>query len=191
MEAKSSEEPPDRNADEGPDRARVAERLLGHRALLVSRIRRHLARTGAPASDAEAVLSTTLRRTDVLAAAGRLAESISDEHLLALATAVARLAAHEAGRRRARDLRRLAAAVELFRAEDDERPLPEPPMSTSAETEGLLRCLQPDDLAILGLRLRGLDWPEIAVELETTPAGAHRRYYRAMQRLSESAARES
>jgi len=87
MEAKSSEEPPDRNADEGADRARVAERLLGHRALLVSRIRRHLARTGAPASDAEDVLSTTLRRTDVLAAAGRLAESISDERLLALATA--------------------------------------------------------------------------------------------------------
>jgi len=180
-----------RGTDDGPDRARVAERLLRHRALLVSRIRRQLSRTGAPASDAEDVLSTTLRRTDVLASAGRLAEDISEDHLLALATAVARFAAREAGRRRARDLKRLTAAEDLLRAEDGRPSALGPASVTGDDVDALLRLLSAEDLEVLGLRLRGLDWPQIAAELGTTPAGVHRRYYRAMQRLAETAPRES
>jgi hypothetical protein len=176
---------------EEPDRVRVAERLLRHRSLLVARIRRQLARVGAPANDAEDVLSTTLRRTDVLAAAGRLAQGISDEHLLALATAVARLAAHESGRRHNRDLRRLSAAEDLLRAEQSPAGAIVAAAPPIEDSESLLRSLAEEDLEILGLRLRGLDWPLIAAELGTTPAGAHRRYYRAMQRLCERAPKES
>jgi len=187
----TSEDPIEQDRDGGPDRARVAERLLRHRALLVSRIRRQLARTGAPAGDAEDVLSTTIRRTDVLASAGRLAEGISDEHLIALATAISRFAAHEAGRRHGRDRKRLKAAEDLLRAAGPDSADPGSAGHATEETESLLRSLSGEDLEVLGLRLRGLDWPQIAAELGTTPAGVHRRYYRAMERLAAHAPGES
>ena len=71
-------------------RAAIAARLVAIREALLARIRTQLARAGGTRLDAEEVFSTTVRRTDILAAAGRIAGSIPDEDLLALATGIAR-----------------------------------------------------------------------------------------------------
>lgn len=47
--------------------------------------------------------------------------------------------------------------------------------------------LSEDDLAILVLRLDGQSWGAIAAVIGTTPAGAHRRYYRALKALKVAA----
>ncbi|MFZ9915948.1 MAG: hypothetical protein ACO3IB_11520, partial [Phycisphaerales bacterium] len=92
-------------SDQDPTRRLVAERLLEHRDTLIARIRAQLARTRAPSARADDVFSTTLRRTDALTAAGRVLDTISDAHLLALATAIARNAVRETRREIARDAR--------------------------------------------------------------------------------------
>lgn len=192
------DESPDGTPDGTPDeimtsselRARVAAGLLRQRESLAARIRRQLASTGAPPAAAEDVLSTTLRRTDVLAAAGRIADDVSDRQLLALATAISMRAAFETSRRNARDRRRVEAASEVLRA----RPAANEPRARpgdddsweASELEAILGTLSDVDLAILGLRIRGAGWPVVAEHLGTTPAGAHRRYYRAIQTLAEA-----
>ena len=165
------------------DRHRLAERLLGQRDLLIRRIRRVLARHGGSREHAEDVFSTTLRRADLLAATGRLIDGISDDHLLALASAIARNAAREKMRAAKRLDERHRRAAEEDRDRD-----PEPALdATTARPESvdaLLSALSPADFAVLSLRLRGLRWAVIAAELATTPAGAQMRFYRAVRALA-------
>lgn len=162
-------------------RERVASGLLQQRAKLVARIRRQLAVTGAPASAADDVFSTTVRRADSLAAAGRLLADITDSQLLALATAISYRASHEASRESKRERRRAGAAAEALQTHEPARA----PVGQDPDLDRLLRRLTDRDLEILGLRLRGADWSVIAEQLEMTPAGAHRRFYRAMQSMSD------
>ena len=164
----------------------IATRLLRHRQPLASRIRRQLAATGAPACALDDVLSTTFRRTDVLAAAGRIAADVSDRQLLALAGAISMRAAHELSRRQRADRRRAAAAAEVLRAAPGPTDPAGPDRDFRRDLEAVLGQLSEQDLAILGLRIRGADWPLVARELRTTPAAAHRRYYRALRALAGS-----
>jgi DNA-directed RNA polymerase specialized sigma24 family protein len=170
-------------------RALIAQRVFDRRALLVARIRRRLATHGVTTIDADDIFSTTLRRIDALALAGRMLDTISDDHLLALASAVATNAAHERTRSRRRDtmlLRRAAyertptTAVEA----PDDLALLESSELDRTRSRALLTALNEADLEILGLRLRGIDWPVIAAELRMTPAAVHRRYFRALRSLS-------
>ena len=47
-----------------------------------------------------------------------------------------------------------------------------------------LARIAPEDLEVIGLKLRGVDWPAIAAELGTTVAAAQRRYYRALKSVA-------
>lgn len=172
---------------QGPvDRHRLAERLLGQRDLLVRRIRRVLARHGGSREHAEDVFSTTLRRADLLAATGRLIDGISDDHLLALASAIARNAAREKMRaaKRLDERHRRAAEEGRANADSDEGTATDPAIARPESVDALLAALSPADFAVLSLRLRGLRWAVIAAELATTPAGAQMRFYRAIRALA-------
>lgn len=170
-------------------RALIAQRVFDRRALLVARIRRRLAINGVNAVDADDIFSTTLRRIDALALAGRMLETISDDHLLALASTVATNAVHERTRSRRRDtmlLRKAAYEKGPTTASDVPDDLALLESSELDRTRGgeLLDALSKADLDILGLRLRGVDWPVIAGELRMTPTAVHRRYFRAIRSLA-------
>jgi hypothetical protein len=186
-------------------RAEIASRMVAQRALLLTRIRRRLDARGLEGVDADDIFSTTLRRVDVLASAGKLVDAISDDHLTALASAVAHNATREAARRTHRGANALRV---IAREQNDGRtPADVPPQVASTETdpaqelaqldehaadraksERLLATLDNADFEILGLRLRGADWPVVASTLGTTPAAAHRRYFRALKKLADLAA---
>lgn len=186
-------------------RAEIASRMVAQRALLLTRIRRRLDSRGLEGVDADDIFSTTLRRVDVLASAGKLVDAISDDHLTALASAVAHNATREAARRTHRGANALRV---IAREQNDGRtPADVPPQVASTETdpaqelaqldehaadrarsERLLATLDNADFEILGLRLRGADWPVVASTLGTTPAAAHRRYFRALKKLADLAA---
>lgn len=173
-----------RRMDESTDitRSDLADRLLGHREVLVSRIRRYLAGVGASTQQADDIFSTTVRRTDMLVAAGKIVARLADDDLIALSSAIARNAAREAGREARRDRRREAAAerVEQHRLREADAPL----ARNDALTEDFLARIAPEDLEVIGLKLRGVDWPAIAAELGTTVAAAQRRYYRALKSVA-------
>ncbi|MEY2796197.1 MAG: hypothetical protein RIR10_1913 [Planctomycetota bacterium] len=193
------------DATPAPRRAEIAERLVAQRALLLSRIRRRLDARGLEGVDADDIFSTTLRRVDVLASTGKLVDAISDDHLTALASAVAHNATREAARRTHRGanaLRALAREHNDTRTSADGDPHHAHPESDPAQelaqldehaadranSERLLATLDNADFEILGLRLRGADWPVVASTLGTTPAAAHRRYFRALKKLADLAA---
>lgn len=193
------------DASPAPRRAEIAERLVAQRALLLSRIRRRLDARGLEGVDADDIFSTTLRRVDVLASAGKLVDAISDDQLTALASAVAHNATREAARRTHRGvnaLRALAREQNDTRTSADSDPHHAHPESDPAQeladldelsadrarSERLLATLDNADFEILGLRLRGADWPVVASTLGTTPAAAHRRYFRALKKLADLAA---
>lgn len=201
-------------------RAAIAARLVTIREALLARIRTQLARAGGTRLDAEEVFSTTVRRTDILAAAGRIAGSIPDEDLLALATGIARRSAFEKSRRTRRESGRAARSRDEA---PDRLPLPSTGIGPVAhpgvgsaggaigelleelaalsggderaglgDTLAMAARLGPDDLEVIGLRLRDAPWPVVAEAIGTTVAGAHRRYYRAIAALAEAArAREA
>ena len=193
------------DATPAPRRAEIAERLVAQRALLLSRIRRRLDARGVEGVDADDIFSTTLRRVDVLASTGKLVDAISDDHLTALASAVAHNATREAARRTHRGANAFRA---LAREHNDTRtsadrdahhahPESDPAQELAdldelsadrARSERLLATLDNADFEILGLRLRGADWPVVASTLGTTPAAAHRRYFRALKKLADLAA---
>lgn len=200
-----TDSPANSSASPAPRRAEIAERLVAHRALLLSRIRRRLDARGLEGVDADDIFSTTLRRVDVLASAGKLVDAISDDQLTALASAVAHNATREAARRTHRGanaLRALAREHNDTRTSADGDPHQAHPESDSAQaladldelsadrarSERLLATLDSADIEILGLRLRGADWPVVASTLGTTPAAAHRRYFRALKKLADLAA---
>ena len=168
---------PDRSHEH--TRSDLADRLIGHREVLVARIRRYLAGAGAPTGHADDIFSTTVRRTDMLAAAGKIVEGLSDDSLLALSSAIARNAAREAGREARRERRRAEAAAEGLRAREPEAEGAVSPQGSSL-TEDLLSRIDPADLAVIDLKLRGADWPAIAGELGVSAAAAQRRYHRAL-----------
>jgi DNA-directed RNA polymerase specialized sigma24 family protein len=168
---------------EGQDhttREDLADRLLGHRGVLVARIRRYLARSGASAQQADDIFSTTVRRTDMLAAAGKLVDGLSDDSLLALASAIARNAAREAGRGAQRD----QFASEVAEGNHKARATGTADSADAALAQELVARLDPKDLEVIGLRLRDLDWPAIAELTGSTVAAAHRRYYRALKAVA-------
>jgi hypothetical protein len=167
-------------------RSDLANRLIEHRGALVARIRRYLAGAGAPTGQVDDIFSTTVRRTDMLAAAGKIVERLSDESLLALSSAIARNAAREAGREARRERRRADAAAEGLRAREPDELGPISPQHSSM-AEDFLSRVDPHDLAIIGLRLRGVDWPATAAELGTSVAAAQRRYYRALKAVGARA----
>lgn len=171
--------------DSARARDHIAARLFAKREVLTSRIRAQLGRTGGPVGRTDDVFSTTLRRTDVLVQAGRVLESISDDGLLALATAIARNAAHEARREAVRERKRADAAGEALRERPEPKPGEQPVSHADADLiERIRRSIAPEDLTLLELRLRGADWPVLAAQLGTTPAGAHRRFYRILTALA-------
>jgi hypothetical protein len=204
-----------RDAAPNPAREAIASRLVAAREKLLGRIRGQLARVGGRGADAQDVFSTTVRRADVLAAAGRIAETIPDEELLALAGEIARRASFESARkgRRQRDIaeRRRRAGIEangttdttttrefaeLFGDRDrsggdsSDSASSTPGSRETAADRGPLPAaagLVPEDLEVIGLRLRDASWSVIAEALGTTVAGAHRRYYRAIAALAAAA----
>jgi len=186
-------------------RAEIADRLVAKRASLLARIRRRLDTRGVEGVDADDIFSTTLRRVDVLASTGKLVDAISDDHLIALASAVAHNATREVSRRSQRVRHALRSAPQATSdASTADEPRRNSPSSESdpaqelaeldelsadrAKSERLLATLDKADFEILGLRLRGADWPVVASTLETTPAAAHRRYFRALKKLADLAA---
>jgi DNA-directed RNA polymerase specialized sigma24 family protein len=181
-------------------RTDIAGRMVAHRDVLVARIRRRLDTRACLETDADDVFSTTLRRMDALAASGDLVERMSDDHLLALASAIAHNAVRERARRTGRERSRLRTVGVARHEVTSTNPLEDPakdPADTlvlldergeqRARAEALLLTLLASDLQILGLRLRGADWSTIASELGTTPGAAHRRYFRALERLASLA----
>ncbi|MFN9126001.1 MAG: hypothetical protein ACK5WD_09260 [bacterium] len=115
-------------------------------------------------------------------AAGKIVARLADDDLIALSSAIARNAAREAGREARRERRREAAAerVEQHRLREADAPL----ARNDALTEDFLARIAPEDLEVIGLKLRGVDWPAIAAELGTTVAAAQRRYYRALKSVA-------
>lgn len=171
--------------DESKDitRSDLADRLLGHREVLVSRIRRYLAGVGASTQQADDIFSTTVRRTDMLAAAGKIVDRLADDDLIALSSAIARNAAREAGRETRRDRRRESAAAERMQ-ETRSREADARLARTDPLAEEFLARIGAEDLEVIGLKLRGADWPAIAAELGTSVAAAQRRYYRALKAVA-------
>lgn len=174
-------------------RSNIASRTIAQRQILIQRIRRRLDARTSTRSDPEDVFSTTLRRLDALAASGDLVQYLSDEHLLALATAIAHNAVRERTRKIGREQLRLRTMREALHgangaalAASPDRTLVrhEERDADRAHAEVLLGTLLASDVEILGLRLRGSDWPTIAAELRTTPGAAHRRYFRALRKLA-------
>jgi hypothetical protein len=173
-------------------RATLAHRVLDRRGILLARIRRRLSMRTDVHIDPDDIFSTTLRRIDVLVSTGRLLEHVSDEVLLALATAVAINATRERVRSRQRGVAAMHAYADAPGVETHVDPFQRLANGEDAARrrhagEGLLATLLPADLEILGLRLRGADWATIAGELGMTPAAAHRRYFRAIRTLAELA----
>ncbi len=169
-------------------RTAVAARLLANQSTLLAFIRRRLGHAAASERDAEDVFATTLRRSDALVAANALLAELPDAALLALASAISRHAILESSRQAARTRRIRASASDLLRARV--ACASEGTSDAARELSPLLQeTLSEGDLAVIALRLNDLDWSAIAATLGTTPAGAHRRYYRAMQALAEAARR--
>ena len=164
-------------------RSDLADRLLGHREVLVSRIRRYLAGVGASSQQADDIFSTTVRRTDMLVAAGKIVARLADDDLIALSSAIARNAAREAGREARRERRREAAAAERVQ-ESRSREADAPLARVDPLAEEFLARIGAEDLEVIGLKLRGVDWPAIAAELDTSVAAAQRRYYRALKAVA-------
>lgn len=186
-------------------RREVADRLVAKRASLLGRIRRRLDARGVEGVDADDIFSTTLRRVDVLASTGKLVDAISDDHLTALASAIAHNATREVSRRSQRVRHALRSASQAPSGSsaageprrDSLSPESDPAQELAeldafsadrARSERLLATLDAADFEILGLRLRGADWPVVASTLGTTPAAAHRRYFRALKKLADLAA---
>lgn len=164
-------------------RIQVAERLIANQATLLSFIRLRLGHAAAGERSAEDVFSTTLRRSDALVRANSLLAELPDAALVALASTISHRAILESSRRAARTRRVRNSAVELSRNREQ---------STKGERtdripslDAVIRsALSEDDLAILVLRLDDRSWSAIAAVIGTTPAGAHRRYYRALKALA-------
>jgi len=174
-------------------RADIASRMVAQRPVLIQRIRRRLDARTSTQSDPDDVFSTTLRRLDALAASGELVHHLSDEHLLALATAIAHNAVRERTRKAGREQLRLrtmreglhgATGTARVASADGTLARHEERDADRAHAEVLLGSLLASDVEILGLRLRGCDWATIAAELRTTPGAAHRRYFRALRKLA-------
>ena len=164
-------------------RIQVAERLLANQATLLSFIRLRLGHAAAGERSAEDVFSTTLRRSDALVRANSLLAELPDAALVALASTISHRAILESSRRAARNRRVRNSAAELSRNREQ---------STNGERtdripnlDAVIRsALSEDDLAILVLRLDDRSWSAIAAVIGTTPAGVHRRYYRALKALA-------
>ncbi len=174
-------------------RADIADRMIAQRRILLQRIRRRLDAQTRPQSEPDDVFSTTLRRVDVLAASGDLVPRISDDQLLALASAIAYNAVRERTRKVGREQARLRTIRETLphmigidpaANPEDTLLLLEQHDADRTQAERLLGTLLASDIEILGLRLRGADWSTIAAELRTTPGAAHRRYFRALRKLA-------
>ncbi|MBM4109986.1 MAG: hypothetical protein FJ254_01330 [Phycisphaerae bacterium] len=160
-------------------RRALADRLMTARTLMLARIRQRLVRAGLSSTQAEDIFSTTLRRADAAAAAGRLVAEIDDQHLLALATAISRNAVREEIRRERRNRERQDGAARQGSAGS------EPPQPTADDApEDPFLILNGIDVDVVQLRLRGASWSVIAEQLGMTASAAHRRYFRAMQRLA-------
>ncbi len=101
---------------------------------------------------------------------------------MALASTISHRAILESSRQAERARRVRASAAERSRAQDGGGKAA--PRDGTPELEDALRSkLSEEDLAILVLRLDDRNWSAIAAALGTTPAGAHRRYYRALKAL--------
>lgn len=172
---------PQEHDDPAADATRraLADRLMTARTLMLARIRHRLAQAGLSSTQAEDIFSTTLRRADAAAAAGRLVAEIDDQHLLALATAISRNAVREEVRRERRDRERQDGAARNGPT-TTESPQPR---ALDAPTDPFL-ALSGIDLDVVQLRLRGATWSVIAEQLGMTASAAHRRYFRAMRRLA-------
>lgn len=172
---------PQQQDDPPADAARraLADRLMAARALMLARIRQRLAQAGLSSTQAEDIFSTTLRRADAAAAAGRLVAEIDDQHLLALATAISRNAVREESRRDRRDRERQDGAAR----HGSTTTASQQPCELDASADPFL-VLSGIDIDVVQLRLRGATWSVIAEQLGMTASAAHRRYFRAMQRLA-------
>lgn len=163
-------------------RKSVAARLLANQATLLAFIRQRLGHAAAGERGAEDVFATTLRRSDALVSANVVLAELSDDALMALASTISQRAIFESSRLAERARRIRNSAAERSRARDDgaETKI----WSRTPELEDVIRSeLSEDDLAILVLRLDDQSWVAIAAVIGTTPAGAHRRYYRALKAL--------
>jgi DNA-directed RNA polymerase specialized sigma24 family protein len=175
-------------ADAVPDalhaaRASVAARLVANRPTLLSFIRRRLGVAAASERSPEDVFATTLRRSDALVRANALLSELPDAALLALAATISHRAILESGRQAERARRIRDSAAKRARARDQVAEMTS--RDGASELEDAIRSrLSEDDLAILVLRLDDRSWPAIAAAIGTTPAGAHRRYYRALRALA-------
>jgi len=163
-------------------RVQVAARLVANQATLLSFIRRKLGHAAAGERSAEDVFSTTLRRSDALVRANALLAELSDSALMALASTISHRAILESSRQAARTRRIRESAAERSRA-GTEGVGPRLHDSIPDLDKAIRSELSDDDLAVLVLRLDDRDWSAIAVAIGTTPAGAHRRYYRALKAL--------
>lgn len=168
-------------------RASVAARLLANQSRLLAFIRHRLGTAAASVRDADDVFATTLRRSDALVRADALLAGLPDSALMALASTISYRAILESSRTAARVERARASAAELARARSEASDAGA--RVESGEIEGILReRLSDENLAVIVLRLDGLSWSAIAATIGMTPAGAHRRFYRALRALAEAAA---
>lgn len=185
---------PDHDAMIAAARASVAARLLANEHRLLAFIRQRLGTAAARERSADDVFATTLRRSDALVRANALLAQLPDAALLALASTISHRAILESSRAAARSERARESALDAAHARGHTadaatRGAHEPGASTDPEAlDRLIRSeLSEDDLAIIVLRLGDLDWTSIAAAIGTTPAGAHRRYYRALRALAQAA----
>lgn len=189
MADSDSHSPRAREADELlAARTSVAARLFANRPTLLAFIRQRLGVAAASERSPEDVFATTLRRSDALVRANALLSELPDAALLALAATISHRAILESSRQaeRARRIRSSAAERARVRSGDGEATS----RDGASELEDAIRSrLSEDDLAILVLRLDGRNWPAIAAAIGTTPAGAHRRYYRALRALAVAGGR--
>lgn len=175
-----SEGAPSHEGNANVDRQALADRLLSARTLLLARIRQRLVRAGLTSTQAEDIFSTTLRRTDAAAVAGRIVSGIDDDQLIALATAISKNAVREQARRERRDRERCeGAAGHAPQAADG-------PILHDDADDPFLRLTDAEAM-VVQLRLRGAGWSLIGEQLGMSASAAHRRYYRALQRLGEGA----
>lgn len=166
-------------------RIQVAKRLIANQATILSFIRLRLGHAAAGERSAEDVFSTTLRRSDALVRANSLLAELPDAALMALASTISHRAILGSSRHaeRARRIRDSAAD----RSRSVEGGAKAALRDGASEFEDEIRSkLSEDDVAILVLRLADQSWSAIAAAIGTSPAGAHRRYYRALKTLSNS-----
>ena len=133
------------------DRQALADRLLSARTLLLARIRQRLVRAGLTSTQAEDIFSTTLRRTDAAAVAGRIVSGIDDDQLIALATAISTNAVREQARRERRDRERCEGAARHAPQAADE------PVLHDDADDPFLRLTDAEAM-VVQLRLRGAGW---------------------------------